>query len=135
MEVWKIREGLYQSSKIDDPKLFESFEFNAVIDLEGGFDEIEKKDLIYLYFHFYDAPYLPSIKKLRVVSNFGFCLWRSGARVLVHCSQGRNRSSLVNGVILNLLGFPGGEAADIITRARPGALSNPMFRIYVNSLR
>ena len=134
MEVWKIREGLYQSSKIDDFELFESYKFEVVIDLEGGFDNFPKPDLIYLYFHFYDAPWLPNLKRLNTVSSLGFSLWRDGAKVLVHCAQGMNRSSLVNGVILNLLGFPGKEAVEIITTARPGALLNPIFRLYLIGL-
>lgn len=134
MEVWKIREGLYQSSKIDDLEHFESYKFGGVIDLEGGFDEIHKVDFIYLYFHFLDAPFLPHRGTLLSVASFGFSLWRRGARVLVHCAQGINRSSLVNGIILNLCGFPGKEAVDVIRAARPGALTNPVFRLYLASL-
>ena len=134
MEVWKIREGLYQSSKIDDIELFESRKFDVVIDLEGGFDNIPKLDLIYLYFHFYDAPWLPNLKKLNAIANVGFSLWRDGCKVLVHCAQGMNRSGLVNGVVLNLHGYTGKEAVEIITTARPGALFNPIFRIYLLSL-
>ena len=134
MEIWKIREGLYQSSKIDDVELFKSYKFDVVIDLEGGFDNIPKPDLIYLYFHFYDAPWLPNLKRLKIVSSLGFSLWRDGAEVLVHCAQGMNRSSLVNGIILNLHGYPGKEAVEIITTARPGALLNPIFRFYLISL-
>ena len=134
MEVWKIREGLYQSSKIDDVELFESHKFDVVIDLEGGFDNIPKPDLIYLYFHFYDAPWLPNLKRLNAVASLGFSLWRAEHKILVHCAQGMNRSSLVNGAILNLLGFPGKEAVGLITTARPGALFNPIFRIYLLGL-
>ena len=134
MEVWKIKEGLYQSSKIDDLEVFESYKFDAVIDLEGGFDKIHKQGVIYLYFHFYDAPWLPNRMKLNAAGLFGFSLWHDGARVLVHCAQGMNRSSLVNGVILNLGGDTGKEAVRIITAARPGALLNPIFKIYLFSL-
>lgn len=134
MEVWKIKEGLYQSSKIDDLKVFESYKFDAVIDLEGGFDKIPKQDIAYLHFRFYDAPWLPNRIKLNAAGLFGFSLWHDGARVLAHCAQGMNRSSLVNGVILNLSGFTGKEAVGIITAARPGALLNPIFRLYLLSL-
>ena len=135
MEVWKIKEGLYQSSKIDDLEVFESYKFDAVIDLEGGFDKIHKQEVIYLYFHFYDAPWLPNHQRLRTAASLGFSLWRGGDRVLVHCAQGINRSSLINGVILNLHGYTGKEAVEIITAARPGALLNPIFRIYLLSLK
>ena len=134
MEVWKIKEGLYQSSKIDDLEFFKSYKFDVVIDLEGGFDNIPKPDFIYLYFHFLDMPWLPDRKKLHAVALFGSSLWRGGAKILVHCAQGINRSSLVNGVILILRGFSGKEAVEIITTARPGALLNPIFRFYLYSL-
>ena len=134
MEVWKIKEGLYQSSRIDNLEVFESYKFDAVIDLEGGFDKIHKADRIYIYFHFYDAPWLPNPQRLRNVASLGFSLWRGGDRVLIHCAQGINRSSLVNGVILNLHGYPGKEAVGIITAARPGALLNPIFRLYLLGL-
>lgn len=135
MEVWKIKEGLFQSSKIDDIPLFESYNFKTVIDLEGGFDLIPDPKFLYVYFHFFDLPYLPNRKTLQLVGSFGFSLWRRGARVLVHCAHGRNRSSLVNGVILNLHGFPGKEVVDIITAARPGALTNLVFRVYLDLLK
>ena len=134
MEVWKIKEGLYQSSKIDDLELFESFKFGLVIDLEGGFDNIPRKNFTYLYFPFSDVPWLPNRKRLNAVALFGFSFWCGGTKVLVHCAQGINRSSLVNGVILNLSGISGKEAVEIITTARPGALLNPIFRIYLLSL-
>ena len=131
MEVWKIKEGLYQSSKIDDLEVFESYKFNAVIDLEGGFDDIPKENVLYVYFRFYDAPWLPNLKRLKTVASIGSSLWRDGDRVLVHCSRGINRSSLVNGLILKNNGYTGMEAVKIITTARPGALLNPVFRFYL----
>ncbi len=134
MEVWKIKEGLYQSSKIDDLEVFESYKFDAVIDLEGGFDDIPKGNLLYVYFRFYDAPWLPNLKRLKTVVSIGSSLWRAEDRVLVHCSRGINRSSLVNGMILNMNGFSGKEVVKIITTARPGALLNPIFRLYLLSL-
>lgn len=134
MQIWKIREGLYQSSKIDDLELFKSYKFDAVIDLEGSFDNLKEPKPLYLYFHFWDAPWLPNRTNLGAVALFGFSLWNDGARVLVHCAQGMNRSSLVNGVILNIGGHSGKEAIKIIRAARPGALLNPIFRLYLNSL-
>lgn len=134
MQVWKIKEGLYQSSRIDDLEVFDAYKFNVVIDLEGGLDNIPKPDLIYLYFRFYDVPWLPNLKRLNTVASLGFSLWRDGSRVLVHCAQGMNRSSLVNGVILNFHGYPGKEAVEIIAAARPGALINLIFRAYLDLL-
>lgn len=135
MEVWKIKQGLYQSSKIDDPEAFELYRFDAVVDLEGGFDKISRHGIIYLYFRFYDAPWLPNKIKLSAAALFGFSLWHDGAKVLVHCAQGINRSSLINGMILNLGGETGKGAVETITTARPGALSNPVFRLYLLSLK
>lgn len=134
MQIWKIREELFQSSKIDDYNMFKELKPGVVIDLEGGFDDIPKVDFVYTYFHFLDVPWLPDRKRLKAVAGLGFKLWRAGERVLVHCAQGMNRSSLVNGMILNLHGLPGKEAVEVITTARPGALTNLVFRVYLETL-
>jgi len=53
---------------------------------------------------------------------------RTGARVLVTCAQGVNRSGLVSAVSLHVLtGRPGRECVAHVQRCRPGALRNPRF--------
>lgn len=48
--------------------------------------------------------------------------------VYVVCQHGMNRSGLVAGLLLRELGVSGAEAVERIRRARPGALSNEIFR-------
>jgi len=48
-------------------------------------------------------------------------------RVLVTCAMGLNRSGLVVGFVLIMLGFSADQAIDIIRMARPKALFNEHF--------
>lgn len=48
--------------------------------------------------------------------------------VYVVCQHGMNRSGLVAGLLLREFGVSGDEAVERICRARPGALSNQVFR-------
>ena len=52
---------------------------------------------------------------------------RSGGRVVSICNMGRNRSGLVNGLILRRLGVDDDAAVAAIRAARAGALSNQSF--------
>lgn len=58
-----------------------------------------------------------------------------GKRVLVTCMQGMNRSGLVTALTLHhRLGISGREAIKRIRSRRPGALYNPAFVAYLESL-
>jgi hypothetical protein len=70
-------------------------------------------------------------------------LWRRGARVLVTCQVGANRSGLVTALILrDALGITGSEAREMVQQARVAhtpsgplrALSNKHFARYLDSL-
>ncbi len=56
---------------------------------------------------------------------------RKGKRILVCCHMGLNRSGLVVGIMLNLLGMRSSEAVYLIKRQRSGALFNPAFKHYL----
>ncbi|MEX2080913.1 MAG: hypothetical protein WEC33_04795 [Dehalococcoidia bacterium] len=49
-------------------------------------------------------------------------------QLYVFCQHGMNRSGLVSGLVLRELGLSGAEALARIVEARPGALSNLVFR-------
>lgn len=53
--------------------------------------------------------------------------WRQGRRVLVTCAMGRNRSGLVTGLTLMMLGMTDAEAIRAIRSARKNALTNRHF--------
>jgi len=58
-----------------------------------------------------------------------------GKEVLITCAAGLNRSGLISGLVLvERYGISGKEAADRVRAARPGALSNAVFREYLESV-
>lgn len=59
---------------------------------------------------------------------------QAGDRVLVTCWQGRNRSGVISGLAMRVLGVPGVQAAERIRRVRNG-LTNPHFYAMVAGAR
>lgn len=60
------------------------------------------------------------------VAHFGWSAWRAGARVLVRCQQGVNRSGLVTALVLMLDGLAPDEALALLRARRSAAvLNNP----------
>ena len=58
-----------------------------------------------------------------------------GARVLITCAQGRNRSGLVAGIVLyRTSGLSGAECVRHIQQRRPGALTNEHFVAALSNL-
>jgi len=53
--------------------------------------------------------------------------WRLGQCVLVTCHQGRNRSGLVTGLTLMMLGATDKQAIEVVRAARKNALTNRHF--------
>ena len=59
----------------------------------------------------------------------------TGMAVLAHCNAGRNRSGLLNALIIReLSGCSGVEAMDIVRKERPNAIANDHFENYLTSL-
>jgi hypothetical protein len=60
---------------------------------------------------------------------------RAGQSVMSTCAQGRNRSGLVSALALTKLhGWSGARATDHVRAARPGALTNPSFLRYLETV-
>ena len=124
------------SPDIDDWRVIDENKISAVIDLDGGLDigvPCVPNHLLYIYYPIRDGR-LPDRKKLSALGEFGAKLIGSGHRVLSHCGLGLNRSALVAGSILVAMGFEGKEAVQLIRSKRPGALFNPVFAQYLESL-
>jgi protein-tyrosine phosphatase len=137
MEIYEIAPGLFQSSayKVDDFKILKNLGIEVVIDLAGGFDPQYQGLKAYVYWPISDIPELPDCPQLWNIAAFGCSFWkRSELKVLVHCTQGVNRSSLVNGYILYLSGMNGTDIVKLIRDKRPGALTNQVFYEYLNNL-
>jgi len=133
MEIFQIDENLYQSSMIDD--VVKAKMFDVCIDLAGGIDPDARDFKIYLKWTIEDAG-LPDPDILMLVASFGYDLaYKKKMKVLVHCEQGINRASLLNGVILWMKGMGGHEIVNYIRKKRPGALFNLNFVNYLVNLK
>ncbi|KAB2945632.1 MAG: dual specificity protein phosphatase family protein [Candidatus Methanoperedens sp.] len=129
MEIFQIDEHLYQSSMIDDVERTKMFD--VCIDLAGGIDPDSSNFKIYLNWTIEDAR-LPDLDILKLVASFGYDLaYKKKMEVLVHCEQGINRASLINGMILWMKGMSGEEIVNYIRSKRPGALFNQNFVNYL----
>ena len=138
MELTPIddEQRLFVSSRIDDWTGIERHSITVVVDLEGTLDAgipCGNGTLLYLYFPFEDAS-VPDPTMVGPLSSFLAELYRTGHRLLIHCSMGLNRSPLVAGAVLHRLGWSGSEAVKRLCERRPGALFNEHYRLYVERL-
>jgi protein-tyrosine phosphatase len=127
---------LFISPAISDWAPLASLSIDTVIDLEGDLDHCIPTvpgQCLYIYFPILDEA-LPPRGKLHGIAKLGASLVRDGHIVLSHCGMGFNRSALVAGLILNELGMPGPEAVARLRERRPGALFNPTFAEYLQTL-
>lgn len=128
---------LFVSSLIDDWAAIEAHDISVVVDLETSIDAgVPSGDgtRLYLYYPFEDDE-VPDPTVVGPLSSFLAALYRSGHRVLVHCSMGLNRSPLVAGAVLHQLGWDGAAVVERLRERRPGALFNELYREYLERLR
>lgn len=78
---------------------------------------------------FPDAELEPSaLARIQAIAAYARARWQEGARVLVRCQAGVNRSGLVLALILMHLGWDASRAVDHLREARsPRVLSNAEF--------
>jgi hypothetical protein len=127
---------LFISPAIHEWQPVAALNIDTVIDLEGGLDHCIPTvpgQCLYIYFPILDES-LPPIAKLQGIAKLGASLVRDGHVVLSHCGMGFNRSALVAGLILHELGMPGTDVVTRLRDRRPGALFNPTFASYLESL-
>ncbi len=138
LDVVQVDDGaqLFISPAIQAWEPLALHKIDTVIDLEGGLDHCIPTmpgECLYVYFPILDEQ-LPPIAKLRGIAKMGAFLVRDGHVVLSHCGMGFNRSALVAGLILHELGMSGRETVARLRDRRPGALFNPTFAEYLESL-
>lgn len=109
--------------------------FDVCFDLTIGID-IDADDFkIYINCPIVDGPVLPDMDVLMSMAELGHLLaYKKKLKVLVHCNQGINRSSLLVGSILHIKGMKGKKIVKCIRQKRKGALTNPYFEKYLCSL-
>jgi hypothetical protein len=67
--------------------------------------------------------------RIQEIAAYAAARWQAGARVLVRCQAGVNRSGLVTGLVLKCAGWPAQRALDVLRRVRsPMVLANTHFR-------
>jgi len=138
MDIFQIdaHGQLYISPEVSDWSVVGRHNIDTIIDLEGGLDHgvpTVPNQCLYIYFPINDGE-LPNLKKLHALARMAASLIRDEHRVLSHCGMGFNRSALVAGLILRELGHSGPAAVEQLRERRPGALYNPIFAEYLQSL-
>jgi len=135
MEIFRIDENLYQSSAIEtinDTRILRKEGIKIVIDLEGNLDPRRLGDFLrlYIFWPILDEG-LPNLKLLNDITDLGRDL-KKNYRILTHCTNGINRASLINGLILyKEKGLKGKALVNYIRDKRPGALANQNFVNYL----
>jgi len=136
-DCFEVFPNLFQGCQIQDKEDIEkirALKIKAVIDLEGGFDPPMGFLESYLYWPILDLPILPDLESLFCTASYGALVLIHKGGVLVHCKQGLNRSGLVCGRIMALMGMKGPEILKAINEKIPSGLWNPIFRNYIRGL-
>lgn len=136
MKIYKIDKNLYQSSSIKTKRDIAMVKkFDACFDLNSGIDLNAADFKIYINYPIVDGRDLQDKDILKSLAALGYLLvYKKKLKVLIHCNEGINRSSLLSGLILHAKGMKGGKIVAYIRRKRPGALSNPFFAKYLGNL-
>lgn len=148
-KLYEILPGkLYQRGNFRKLSLLEKDEtlkahhIDVIVSLAGKFDQDLKKldemyHIKYYYYHMTDGKnFSDDVKSdlLRIAKNVADDI-RSGKSVIVHCKRGRNRSGLLNALIVReIKGISGEAALNWIWEHRPNSISNQLFQNFLKSL-
>jgi protein-tyrosine phosphatase len=134
MEVFEVVPGLFIATRLEAGTEYRTLGVDAIIDLEDWEDAWTPpvpSGGLYVCLPMDDGDEVdPKVPELAA---FIASLVTSGRRVLVHCTEGLNRSGVVVARALMDMGMTAGEAIDLVRRGRgPSvdgfpALSNPAF--------
>ena len=132
-----IMPGLAQGSKPETgARLYD--DFDTVVLCAQEHQDISLVGVEVIHAPFDDAGDPPSKSEVRIAWNAAKAVAKrvkDGRRVLVTCAAGLNRSGLVNGFALIMLGLRPRQAISVIQMARPGALFNQHFVQLLKSVR
>lgn len=143
-KVTPIIDGkLYQRGKFDrfdvsvKQRMLDMYGIDIVICMYGKADP-DINELLYRYIHY------PIIDGIGARKDFDYLQWLAtevaeyiddGHCVLSHCNGGRNRSGLINALIVReLLDLTGKAALEYVQMKRPNAIATPVFREFLESL-
>jgi len=120
---------IWVSGFIADWHEVERLGISVIVDLEGDIDHgvpTDSDQILYGYLPIHDAT-LPNLDRLHSVAGMVAALAARGQRVLCHCGAGLNRSPLVAGLALIVLGMEPAAVIEQVRRRRPGSLYNEHF--------
>ena len=132
----KIIDRLWQGSKPPSGNILRELGFDVLVlaAMEHQIPASEFPGMTVIHVPLDDAKYVPSEEARRVAYRVAK-MWRRGARILITCSMGLNRSGLILALVIRYItGKSGIEAVADVQRARRGALFNPYFRKYLERL-
>lgn len=137
VRIFKIEDNQYQSGHLNGKLAGYVLRFRkikGVVDLDGGIDPSTSRKYLEWYKPFFISDGdLPDLPALWAVAEEAYSK-TAEMRVLSHCGGGVNRASLMNGCILYLRGYRGPDIVKYIRSKRPGALTNSIFRAYLENL-
>jgi hypothetical protein len=118
MEVFEVVPGLLIATTLDPSAQYATLEVDAIVDLEDWEVWVPPvpRDRLYLSFPMDDGDEVDP--KVRDVAAFIASLVQAGQRVLVHCTEGLNRSGLVIARALMEMGHTASEAIEVVRRQR-----------------
>jgi len=135
VETWEVVPGLLISGTIRPPDDFDSLDVDAIVDLEDWDHDwttpLPPLNRIFVRYPIHDEDEVDP--KARSVAGFVAALIASGNRVLIHCTQGLNRSGLLAALTLMHMGRTPVDAIETVREARGrdeegfGALGNDAF--------
>jgi hypothetical protein len=131
----EVAEGLWMGGSMEPPR--DAFDMVVTLDSSVARAASLTPDprTLHLVWGIYDAG-LPDLGRLEAVARFVGDVLDTGARVLVRCTAGMNRSGLVCATVLCHQGLAGPQAVARIRRRRhPDALSNPAFHTHLSAGR
>jgi protein-tyrosine phosphatase len=119
MQVFEVVPGLLLATRLDSSTRFAALDVDAIVDLEDwevAWVPPVPLGCLYLSFPMEDEDEVdPTVREVAV---FVASLVGSGRRVLVHCTEGLNRSGLVVARALMEMGRTTSEAIESVRRQR-----------------
>jgi dual specificity protein phosphatase-like protein len=121
MQVFEVVPGLFLATRLDASSEYGTLDVDAIVDLEDwDFAWVPPVPLgrLYVSFPMDDDDAVEVDPKVREVAAFIASLVTSGRRVLVHCTEGLNRSAVVVARALMETGLTASDAIDLVRRQR-----------------
>jgi protein-tyrosine phosphatase len=119
MQVFEVVPGLFIGTRLETSTAYATLNVDVIVDLEdweNAWAPPVSLGQLYVSFPMDDGDEVDP--KVRELAAFVSSLVTSGRRVLVHCTEGLNRSGVVVARALMELGMTASDAIDLVRRRR-----------------